>query len=134
MAPASKKVAEYNYNRETAVDNHRKLTKATLVGDHLREIAQEFDITPTAAREIAIRMTGRGIDKRTLADLFGTPGRTAADKSRFFTDSVYQKAVLESSKVKIFDKEYRLLEGEIDSFNKERQASDRIEKNVTENG
>lgn len=108
-----------------------KRTKAALVRDHLQVIAQEYDITPTAARSLAKEITGRGVDPLTLAALFGTKGRTAADKSAFFTDPTYRAEVLESPQARTFVNEYRLLKEEIVLFNRERQASDWIKKNVT---
>ncbi|WP_134019326.1 hypothetical protein [Modicisalibacter xianhensis] len=40
-----------------------------------------LDITPTVALHVAERVMGRGVSMRAATARFGTPGRTAADKS-----------------------------------------------------
>lgn len=41
-----------------------------------------LDITPTVAEHLCARLIGRGVDFSAALEKFGTPGRTAANKSR----------------------------------------------------
>ncbi|QKZ07845.1 hypothetical protein [Pseudomonas eucalypticola] len=43
--------------------------------------AEGLDITPTVAEHLCSRLLGRGVDFRAALSSFGTPGRTAANKS-----------------------------------------------------
>lgn len=40
------------------------------------------DITPTLAENVCAALIGRGVDVRRALEIFATPGRTAADKSK----------------------------------------------------
>lgn len=44
--------------------------------------AAGLDITPTVAEHLCARLIGRGVDLRAALQAFGTPGRTAAEKSK----------------------------------------------------
>ncbi|WP_409280222.1 hypothetical protein [Pseudomonas sp. KCJK8751] len=41
-----------------------------------------LDITPTLAENLCAKLIGRGVDLRIALEMFGTPGRTAANKSK----------------------------------------------------
>jgi hypothetical protein len=54
---------------------------ATEVGFHIDEVF-EFDITPTLGKHFSSSIIGHGLDSRVLNKLLGTPGRTAANKTK----------------------------------------------------
>jgi hypothetical protein len=60
-----------------------KSTKRRLICDKLISANHErgMDITPTVARNASKRLLGRGLDELYLNKAFGTPGRTAENKS-----------------------------------------------------
>jgi len=59
-----------------------KVAKRALIVDALASAKSGgMDITPTIANNISSRLLDRKVDTRALAQMFGTPGRTAADKS-----------------------------------------------------
>ena len=49
-----------------------------------------LDITPTVAEHLCTRLIGRGVDFRAALVTFGTPGRTAATKSKVAMDDLAQ--------------------------------------------
>lgn len=55
---------------------------------------QSLDVTPAVANAAAKEVFGRGVDKATLNATFGTPGRTASDKSRVYADPEQQAAYM----------------------------------------
>ena len=64
----------------------RKRYKAAIVINNLHEIAakENLDLTPTMASQIINAWLGRGITRELLNAHFGTPGRTASEKSEDF--------------------------------------------------
>lgn len=59
-----------------------KRFKRAIVIDALEvERTKGRDITPSVARHFFEKLIGRGVDDRALIRIFGTPGRTAADKT-----------------------------------------------------
>lgn len=73
-----------------------KSTKRRLICDKLISAKRDFamDITPAVARNASKRLLGRGLEGPYLNKLFGTPGRTAEDKSTVTAGDLEQ---LESS-------------------------------------
>lgn len=66
-----------------------KRAKRELVFAALYQAQHEgADITPTVALHVAERVLGRGISMRAATKAFGTPGRTAADKSGIRADDL----------------------------------------------
>ncbi|BDM64312.1 hypothetical protein NFHSH190041_17640 [Shewanella sp. NFH-SH190041] len=55
---------------------------------------QQMDLTPTIVQHMAVRLIGRHFDNKQVIVTFGTPGRTAADKSKL---SPRDTIVLEAS-------------------------------------
>jgi len=60
---------------------------ANSVGFNLEKIL-DFDITPTLANHFSESILGRGLDSKFLNKNFGTPGRTAANKTKTTLDEM----------------------------------------------
>ncbi len=70
-----------------AVSAAVKRAKRSFVFKRLEALQSDgADLTITNVEHIAREILGRGFDNRAVAEVFGTPGRTAADKSDWSPD------------------------------------------------
>ncbi|MBD8828999.1 hypothetical protein [Pseudomonas sp. CFBP 13602] len=60
---------------------HKRCKRGLLFSALMAAQGIGMDITPTVAEHLCSRLIGRGVDVRAALKAFGTPGRTAADKS-----------------------------------------------------
>lgn len=63
-----------------------KRYKRTYLAGEMRDLMGSKDITTTAAMHIFKEIMGRGVSNRFLLKVFGTPNRTAANKSAIFEE------------------------------------------------
>nr|BCU00349.1 hypothetical protein [uncultured bacterium] len=61
---------------------HKRCKRGLVFAALAAALAEGLDITPTVAENLCARLIGRGVDFRAALEAFGTPGRTAATKSR----------------------------------------------------
>ncbi len=71
--------------RQSGLGNLKQAISSNLPVLHHEITAAGLDITPTLANNFAKELLGRGFDRVVLNTTFGTPGRTAADKTRVTT-------------------------------------------------
>jgi hypothetical protein len=65
-----------------------KAYKRAFLTREINELMVDKDITTTAAMQIFKGVMGRGVSNRFLLQAFGTPDRTAANKSEIFKDDL----------------------------------------------
>lgn len=68
-----------------------KTYKRAFLTREINELMGSRDITTTAAMQIFKGVMGRGVSNRFLLQAFGTPDRTAANKSEIFKDNLEQE-------------------------------------------
>lgn len=68
-----------------------KAYKRAFLAGEIRILMGSRDITTTAAMQIFKGVMGRGVSNRFLLQTFGTPDRTAANKSEIFKDDLKQE-------------------------------------------
>jgi len=75
----------------SAIGSARKFCQREIVVGVLKKAVGDngVDITPAVANATMKKIVGHGSDKITLNKYFGTPGRTAAQKSLCYTHSVH---------------------------------------------
>lgn len=61
---------------------HKRCKRGLVFAALVTAQADGLDITPTVAEHLCARLIGRGVDLRAALKTFGTPGRTAAAKSK----------------------------------------------------
>lgn len=62
-----------------------KATKREFIINVIKNDMNDLDVTTTAATQIIKRIMGRGVSNKYLLEEFGTPKRTASNKSEIFT-------------------------------------------------
>ena len=86
-----------------------KATKREYICDLISEDMQTLDVTPIAAMQLIQRVLGRGVSNKFLLEKFGTPERTAADKSDIFGLDLaeYEKEI--NAKMKVLDERMKVI-------------------------
>ena len=79
-----------------------KAYKRAFLSRKIRELMGSKDITTTAAMQIFKGVMGRGVSNRFLLQAFGTPDRTAANKSEIFKENLEQEIEVLKIELKFF--------------------------------
>lgn len=79
-----------------------KAYKRAFLSRKIRELMGSKDITTTAAMHIFKGVMGRGVSNRFLLQAFGTPDRTAANKSEIFKENLEQEIEVLKIELKFF--------------------------------
>ena len=93
-----------------AIGAAKKFAQRTLALYFFSEAFKRYyiDLTPAVVNSACKELFGHGVDKKVLNNKFGIPGRTAADKSKCYTD----------------DKQKELLGGVISDISTEKESFD----------
>ncbi len=93
-----------------------KRAKRAFVFAYLRNISGDPDFTITNVHHCVNSVLGRSVDRRAIAEEFGTPDRTAADKSDWSHEDLKDLIIKIETDLKSFQKSLASIRGQMQEF------------------